>query len=264
MNFIMKKWKIRFYFPIVLLAGLIASQNSEAQPALENNLLAGTSKIMITPQTPIPMSGYGSRAEAFKGIHDNLFARVIVFSDGAEKAVLISAEILGFTHPFWEEITKRITKETGIKKEFVLLAAVHNHGGPVTRVNEKTSSEVLAYIEELMGKLIIATKEASNNRIPVSIGEGKGECRMNINRRAPDGKGGIALGRNPYSNTFMLTHCNGSSGYLITEDAYPVAGVSGYEDKSVPKGGYETNVTKVKTGAEKALIKNLLKMINDL
>jgi neutral ceramidase len=441
----MKKIKIQFFLPVFLLAGLIISIVSKAQQITNNTLFAGIAKIMITPQTPIPMSGYGMRTEPFKGIHDDLFARVIVFSDETNKVVLISADILGFTHIFWEEITKRIAKETGINKEYILLTAVHNHGGPVTRTNEKTSSEVFAYIDELMDKLIIATKEALNNMVPVSIGAGKGECRMNINRRAPDGKGGIELGRNPYapcdheagvisvvdmsgnpvaiimnwpchgtvmgpnnylitgdwpgaaskyledkvggkfiapvtigasgdinpiygphmdfeknnsyafgkdaigedlalesqrvakdiqtfhsgkitaiqrviylprkqpdnnpqlqgkekdsllvrlstvkignivltgvsgevfnqisvkmrnqspySNTFMLTHCNGSSGYLVTEDAYPIAGVSGYEDKSIPKGRYETDVTRVKTGAEKALIKNLFEMINSL
>ena len=68
----------------------------------------------------------------------------------------------------------------------------------------------------------------------------------------------------PYSFTFMITHCNGSSGYLVTEDAYPKAGVSGSENKYVPTGGYEVNSTKAKTGAEKAIIENLLEMINEL
>ena len=36
------------------------------------------------------------------------------------------------------------------------------------------------------------------NMVPVSIGVGKGECKMNINRRAQDGKGEITLGMNPY------------------------------------------------------------------
>jgi hypothetical protein len=71
--------------------------------------------------------------------------------------------------------------------------------------------------------------------------------------------------QSPYKNTFMITHCNGSSGYLVTEDAYPVEGqTSGYIDKTKPKGGYEPTGTRVKTGAEKAIIENLLAMIKQL
>jgi hypothetical protein len=54
-------------------------------------------------------------------------------------------------------------------------------------------------VEELRNKIIIATKDAIKSMVPVSIGAGKGECKMNINRRAPDGKGGIELGQNPYA-----------------------------------------------------------------
>jgi hypothetical protein len=52
---------------------------------------------------PITMSGYGVKNAPFKGVHDDLFARVIVFSDGANKAVLITADVTGFSNSFWEE-----------------------------------------------------------------------------------------------------------------------------------------------------------------
>jgi len=444
----MKNLLIKSIGLFVLLAVLVEVTNCEASPIPKNALFAGTSKVIITPQTPIPMSGYGSRKDPFKGVHDDLFARVVVFSDGENKAVLITADVIGFSNSFWEETTKLITTETGIKEEFVMLSAVHNHDGPVTRVYSKDSSaEVNAYVKDLMSKIVGATKEANNNLVPVSIGAGKGECKMNINRRAPDGKGGISLGRNPYapcdhevgvisvddmtgnhlaiimnwpchgvvlgphnylisgdwpgaasryieegsdgkfiapvivgasgdinpiygphidfeenssysygkeaigedlgkeslrviqsiqtfstgkisalqrviqlqakekvsgnlqrpenkgddfmevrlsalkignivltgvsgevfnqisvkmknqspySNTFMITHCNGSSGYLVSEDAYPKAGVTKSEDKYIPVGGYEVNSTRAKTGAEKAIIENLLEMINKL
>jgi len=445
----MKKWNVQFLSPIILLAGLLINVNyCNAFAVPKSTLYAGTAKILITPGSPVPMSGYGGRTAPFKGVHDDLFARIVVFGDGMNKAVLISADIIGFSNSFWEETTQLIEKETGLKKEFVLLSAVHNHGGPVTKVYEEdSSSQVNDYVEELKNKIIIATKDAIKSMVPVSIGAGKGECKMNINRRAPDGKGGIELGQNPYapcdhevgvisvndksgnplaiimnwpchgvvlgpnnylitgdwpgaasryieegsggkliapvivgasgdinpiygphidfennssyaygkdaigedlgkeslrvakdiqtfssgrisalqrvislpakekdagkylqpeskeenslpvrlsaikignivltgvsgevfnqisvkmrnqspySFTFMITHCNGSSGYLVTEDAYPKAVVSGSENKYVPTGGYEVNSTSAKTGAEKAIIDNLLEMISEL
>lgn len=196
----MKKWRTQFLLSLAFLACLYSfARPVDPFPEPKDALLAGTAKVLITPRTPIPMSGYGGRKDPFKGVHDDIFARVIVFGDGKNKAVLISAELVGISNTFWQEVTEALEKQTGIKKEFVLLSAVHNHNGPVTNVyNENFSPEVLAYVEELKEKLIGATKEAISNMVPVSIGVGKGVCKMNINRRAQNGKGQISLGRNPY------------------------------------------------------------------
>src|SRR4026207_2039271 len=197
---IMKKWKILFLISLVLFAWLGSfAKGIKTFPVLKNTLMAGTAKIDITPRTPIPMSGYGGRDDPFKGVHDEIFARVVVFDDGKNKAALISMETIGVSNAFWKDVTEAVEKKSGIKKEFVLLSAVHNHDGPVTNVyDESNSPEVLAYIEELKEKIIAVTKEAIQNMVPVSIGVGKGECKMNINRRGQDGKGQITLGMNPY------------------------------------------------------------------
>jgi neutral ceramidase len=449
MKRIMNNWKLLFLSTVMLLTGLVFfADNCYALLLSKNTFYAGTSKIKITPDVPIPMSGYGGRTGPFKGIHDDLFARVIVFGDGVNKAVLISADVIGFSNSFWEEITQRIARETGIKREYVLLSAVHNHGGPVTKVyNEDSSAQVNTYVEGLKNKIVFATKDAIKNMVQVSLGAGKGECKMNINRRAADGKGGVELGQNPYapcdhevgvisiddksgnplalimnwpchgvvlgpdnylitgdwpgaasrfleegsggkfiapvfvgasgdinpiygphidfeknnsyafgkdaigedlgkeslrvakeiqtfssgkisalqrevslpsktkesgkylqpeskvndsllvrlsvikignivltgvsgelfnqisvkmrnqspySYTFMITHCNGSSGYLVSDDAFPKAGITGSEDKYHPTGGYEVNSTSARIGAEKIILDNLLEMISEL
>lgn len=53
----------------------------------------------------------------------------------------------------------------------------------------------------------------------------------------------------PYSNTIIVTHCNGSSGYICT-------------DKSFPEGGYEVQVTKLMPGVEKPLTQKFLELIH--
>jgi neutral ceramidase len=52
----------------------------------------------------------------------------------------------------------------------------------------------------------------------------------------------------PFNNTVVITHCNGSSGYLCTDSAYP-------------EGGYEIMVTKAMPGTEGLITENLLGMI---
>ena len=155
----------------------------------ENILSVGTAKVNITPKVPIPMSGYGGRKENFKGIHDDLYARAIAFSDGETKALLISAEFIAISFSFWENTSKRIEDETGIPRKNILLCATHTHGGP---------SPVPSYMDEVADKLVNAAKEAVGNLRPARIGAGKGICKMNINRRARAARGGLVIGKNPY------------------------------------------------------------------
>jgi len=171
------------------------------QPAGNNpRLSAGVARTNITPGTPIPMSGFRSRTGPFEGIHDSIYARAIVFSDGDNQAAIVSAEVIGFSDAFWKETTQVIEQITGIDAESIWLTAVHNHNGPVTRVYSKDKDpDVLAYADALQQKLVQLVIRARKNLQPARIGAGTGECRMNINRRAQDGKGNIQLGRNPYA-----------------------------------------------------------------
>jgi hypothetical protein len=70
--------------------------------------------------------------------------------------------------------------------------------------------------------------------------------------------------QSPLKNTFMISHCNGSSGYLVTDDAYPTATQKGTEDKFHPKGGYEPTSTRAKSGTEQGIITGLVDMIKKL
>jgi hypothetical protein len=56
--------------------------------------------------------------------------------------------------------------------------------------------------------------------------------------------------QSPYSSTVVITHCNGSSGYICT-------------DKAFSEGGYEVKVSHLEPGAEKPLVKKILGMIEN-
>ena len=55
--------------------------------------------------------------------------------------------------------------------------------------------------------------------------------------------------RSPYSGTIVVTHCNGSSGYICT-------------DKMFPEGGYEVRVTRFMPGVEKPLADKYVELIH--
>jgi neutral ceramidase len=188
-----------FFMAAFLSAILFNSINASAAEGLrERAVSVGVAQVNITPAIPVTMSGYASRTEPFKGINDELFAAATVFDDGVNKAVIITADVIGFSHDSWKELTERIERETGIPEKFVILAPAHNHGGPNTRAyGDDAGENLLSYNRELRDKLVAITKEAAANVQPAFIGSGSGICKMSMNRRALNANGGIRLGRNP-------------------------------------------------------------------
>lgn len=57
--------------------------------------------------------------------------------------------------------------------------------------------------------------------------------------------------QSPFKNTVVVTHCNGSSGYLCTDEAYT-------------EGGYEPMVSQTMPGVAKIIVDNFLEMLNEL
>lgn len=181
------------FLALIILVGTINAQSNKS-----TGTLAGAATIRITPQLPVPMSGYASRDQHSKGVHDDIFARAFVFDDGKNKACLIQADLIGFAHEFVDEVTGEIERKTGIPKQSIMLVAAHNHGAPTTRAyGEATTENLSLYITELKKNLVAVAVDAFGKRAPVTMGFGKGTCTMNINRRARHSEGGIWLGRNP-------------------------------------------------------------------
>lgn len=167
--------------------------------SVEYEFKSGSARVNITPSVPVIMSGYSGRPCPFKGVNDSLFAVATVFDDGIKKAAIIAADLIGFSHDSWDELTKLIEKETGILQKYILLSPNHTHGGPATgRYGGETDSNLVEYYGELRDKIVSVTKEALENLQPALIGSGKGICRLSINRRALNSRtGGLRIGKNP-------------------------------------------------------------------
>src|SRR4029079_4823763 len=60
------------------------------------------------------------------GVHDRIFAKALVVSDGSRKFVLVTADMLGFAPPFKPSIIERIAAH-GWSPEHVMLLPSHSH-----------------------------------------------------------------------------------------------------------------------------------------
>lgn len=91
-------------------------------------LLAGWSKINISPEQPAPLAGFGARdPKEMKALHDSSFVRTIVLQNGHSKVAIVTADLL-IIHP---ELAKSVWKTLpdGWVKEDVYFTATHTHSG---------------------------------------------------------------------------------------------------------------------------------------
>ena len=172
--------------------------------AQTGRLRAGASRVDITPapDAALPMSGYAGRTEGFKGIHDNLHVRAVVVDDGTSQAALVACEVIGIPAALWEKITERLTRETAIPRDSILLASVHTHAAPALGTYGEPAEGAAArtraaYVTKVEDAVLAAVRQAQAALQPARIGFGTGKAHVNMNRRARNADGGWMLGNNP-------------------------------------------------------------------
>lgn len=184
-------------------AGTPARSAAALMPAA-GNLRAGAARVDITPapDTALPLSGYRGRTEGFKGIHDDLSVRAIVVDDGVSQAALITCEVIAISSALSEKMTERLTKESGISRDSILLAAVHTHAAPALGTyGEPAEGDVARrraeYVQKLEDAVLSAVRQAQARLQPARVGFGTGKANVSMNRRARNADGGWMLGDNP-------------------------------------------------------------------
>ena len=151
-------------------------------------LQVGAARVDITPapDAALPMSGYAGRTQGFQRIHDHIYVRAIVLSDGSSQAALVAWELIGVPNHVWEELSQRIAKELAIPADHLLLAAVHDHSAPSPAGmygRTPPSPATVAYTTKLENDAFEAVRQAKANLQPAQFGFGTGKAYVNINRR---------------------------------------------------------------------------------
>ncbi len=112
-----------------LFAVLLLSLPSPARAVF----YAAAGKIEITPDVrkhKALLAGFGATGRPIKAIHDPLYARGIVVSDGTRTYGFIAVEVLGLYREEIEAIRRQALENPA--RESLLVAATHTHSGPDT------------------------------------------------------------------------------------------------------------------------------------
>lgn len=92
-------------------------------------LEAGVARVDLTPPPELnaALGGYGERmSEPAEGVHDRIFAKALVISDGSKRFALVTADVLAFPPPVKPAIAERLS-DAGWKSDQIMLLASHSH-----------------------------------------------------------------------------------------------------------------------------------------
>ena len=162
-------------------------------------MIAGTSKIDITPSGPVWMDGM-IRDRKSEGIHDPIFARALVISPDyrmEHACAFVSVEVCGIRGDDAGEARRSASMATGIPVTNIIIAATHTHSGPAT-IGFFNPQEH-EYLALLLGKIVSAIVKAVEAARPVLFGCVSGrEDTISHYRRLLARDGHVVMNWEPY------------------------------------------------------------------
>jgi hypothetical protein len=168
---------IRFVGLCFTLAATVAALTTSAARAGE--LQAGVARIDITPPLDLnaPLGGYGERMNRpAEGVHDRIFAKALVLTDGKQKFALVTADIVGFPPPVKPALVTQLG--AGWTADQIMLLASHSHTSiEMNAINPLNTFQVpqigifsQRVFEFVMKRLEQVVRDAESRLVTVTVG----------------------------------------------------------------------------------------------
>lgn len=143
---------------------------------MEQQFKVGFADIIITPDEPMPLGGYGASSyRKHEQVLDDIHAICTAMTDEADSTVLFLT--IDTTRAYFEvvpEARKMISAATGLPTERIMISCTHTHSGPdLTNTAEEA---VQRYIPKLQQWLVEAAQLALEDRKPARIFTGHVEA----------------------------------------------------------------------------------------
>ena len=161
-------------------------------------LYLGVARENITPEIGCQLYGYNPNIHS-TCVNDDLTLTAFYFKEGNKQALLMTATVCLIKTEYANEMLDKVSKEFGIEKGSIILAATHTHSGPNMGGATGWGDIDKKYCDEVFEpKLFACVKNAMKNPVKVKMAAVSGESKAGINRRELVEDNGIALGQNPW------------------------------------------------------------------
>ena len=151
-------------------------------------LYAGVARVELTPPAGSPMGGYSDRKGPSTGIHDPLFATVLVLKSAETTVAFISCDLRSFP----SERIVTLARERYLA-DHTLLAVTHTHSGPLTWEDKTWPSPERSWFKETEDKILNALENAKSQMFPARIAAGSDEVYLGHNRRQLNADGKVTM-----------------------------------------------------------------------
>jgi hypothetical protein len=134
--------------------------------------MAGAAKADITPdldKMEVPSAGYGARGRTpMEGVHDPVFCKTLVVSDGTEKAALVTCDLVGISTQLRDKVLAKVA-DLGLDDRTLMMTASHTHSGPGAMMKNFIAGIVFGrynedLVEETADKIAAALHEADRGQ----------------------------------------------------------------------------------------------------
>lgn len=181
------KGRYKIYLFSVLIFILPMMDNARGQS--DKVFRAGASTSNITPMLGEPIVGNFNEPLA-ENIHDDLHARALVLDDGDTRIAIVLVDNVGVDQAVLDEAKKLIFAQTGLPKDRVLIASVHDHsaasagGKGLKRRGWLFGKPLDEYQTFLIRRIADGVQVAVKRLEPARIGWGVGKVPQHLfNRR---------------------------------------------------------------------------------
>jgi neutral ceramidase len=115
-------------------------------------------------------------------IHDELYARALVLSDGETTLGLVTCDLIDIPVRVIEAAKERIKEQTGIPPDHVLISSTHTHTAP-SAVGALSTPDEPAYAESLIPRIADAMLMAVQDQVPAEAAHASGNCTEEVHNR---------------------------------------------------------------------------------
>ena len=167
----MQKTWISLILCLLIVFSCVACAPSQEAPADTPVLQAGFGREDITPQTSVPMGGYGnSNLRMSEGVDSQLYATCIAFVYGEEKVLLFTVDMLNTE--WFSSARPVISQATGVPADHILASATHSHYTPDLFSSDPAGG---AYGQTLYTGMAKAAENALADLAPATLYAGKAD-----------------------------------------------------------------------------------------
>jgi hypothetical protein len=165
-----------------------------ACPTRAAQLRAGAARADLTPplEMKAALGGYGERmSKPATGIHDRVWAKALVLSNGTQRFAIVTADVLGFPPGFKDAVAQALATDRWQPDEILLLPS-HSHTSiDMSALNPKNTlpiPQIGMFHRELydrtIAKVAEAIREAAKQPVPATVGTASARLDgWNRNRR---------------------------------------------------------------------------------